>query len=90
LVLTPGPVVGVGKNGGGAFLGSRGAEPTQKEITEDARIEDRNHFEALVPRICELGGKLPQSMNDFHDISACPPAHSPALEQPECVPGPPP
>ena len=30
-----------------------------KEITEDARIEDRNHFEALVPRIYELGGKLP-------------------------------
>lgn len=45
-----------------------------KEITEDARIEDRNHFEALVPRIYELGGKLPGNMNDFHDISACPPA----------------
>jgi ferritin-like protein len=30
-----------------------------KEIAEDARIEDRNHFEALVPRIYELGGKLP-------------------------------
>jgi ferritin-like protein len=30
-----------------------------KEITEDARVEDRNHFEALVPRIYELGGKLP-------------------------------
>jgi len=45
-----------------------------KEITEDARIEDRNHCEVLVPRIYELGGKLPQSMNDFHDISACPPA----------------
>ena len=26
--------------------------------TEDARIDDRNHFEALVPRIYELGGKL--------------------------------
>ena len=26
-----------------------------KEIAEDARIEDRNHFEALVPRIYELG-----------------------------------
>lgn len=48
-----------------------------KEITEDARIEDRNHFEALVPRIYELGGKLPASMNDFHDISACPPASLP-------------
>jgi ferritin-like protein len=30
-----------------------------KEIAEVARIEDRNHFEALVPRIYELGGKLP-------------------------------
>jgi hypothetical protein len=27
-----------------------------KEIIEDARIEDRNHFEALTPRIYELGG----------------------------------
>jgi ferritin-like protein len=48
-----------------------------KEIAETARIEDRNHFEALVPRIYELGGKLPASMNDFHDISACPPAGLP-------------
>jgi ferritin-like protein len=48
-----------------------------KEIAETARIEDRNHFEALVPRIYELGGKLPASMNDFHDISACPPASLP-------------
>jgi ferritin-like protein len=45
-----------------------------KEIAEVACIEDRNHFEALVPRIYELGGKLPASMVDFHDISACPPA----------------
>ena len=48
-----------------------------KEIAEVARIEDRNHFEALVPRIYELGGKLPASMVDFHDISACPPASLP-------------
>jgi len=48
-----------------------------KEIAEDARIEDRNHFEALVPRIYELGGALPNSMNDFHDMSACPPARLP-------------
>ena len=47
------------------------------EIAETARIEDRNHFEALVPRIYELGGKLPDSMNDFHDMSACPPASLP-------------
>src|SRR6202022_3890285 len=45
-----------------------------KQIAEDARIEDRNHFEALVPRIYELGGKLPESMVEFHNISACPPA----------------
>ena len=48
-----------------------------KAITEDARIEDRNHFEALVPRIYELGGKLPRDMVEFHNISACPPAYLP-------------
>jgi len=48
-----------------------------KEIAETARIEDRNHFEALVPRIYELGGKLPEDMKTFHDISACPPAKLP-------------
>jgi len=45
-----------------------------KEIAETARIEDRNHFEALVPRIYELGGELPADMKKFHDMSACPPA----------------
>ena len=50
---------------------------TIKEIAETARIEDRNHFEALVPRIYELGGKLPESMVDFHNCSACPPAPCP-------------
>jgi len=49
-----------------------------KEIAEAARIEDRNHFEALVPRIYELGGKLPDDMKAFHDMSACPPASLPA------------
>jgi ferritin-like protein len=48
-----------------------------KEIAEDARIEDRNHFEALVPRIYELSGKLPGDMKAFHDASACPPAKLP-------------
>jgi ferritin-like protein len=48
-----------------------------KEIAETARIEDRNHFEALVPRIYELGGKLPEDMKEFHDLSACPPARLP-------------
>jgi len=48
-----------------------------KEIAEVARIEDRNHFEALVPRIYELGGKLPDDMKAFHDMSACKPASLP-------------
>ena len=48
-----------------------------KEIAETARIEDRNHFEALVPRIYELGGNLPADMKEFHDLSACPPAKLP-------------
>jgi ferritin-like protein len=48
-----------------------------KEIAEAARVEDRNHFEALVPRIYELGGKLPDDMKAFHDASACPPARLP-------------
>ncbi len=48
-----------------------------KEIAETARIEDRNHFEALVPRIYELGGQLPDDMKVFHDLSACPPAKLP-------------
>jgi len=38
-----------------------------KEIAEAARIEDRNHF----------GGKLPEDMKVFHDMSACPPAALP-------------
>jgi ferritin-like protein len=50
---------------------------TIKEIAETARIEDRNHFEALVPRIYELGGGLPKDMKEFHDISGCPPAYLP-------------
>ncbi len=48
-----------------------------KEIAETARIEDRNHFEALVPRIYELGGKLPEDMKVFHDLTACSPARLP-------------
>jgi ferritin-like protein len=48
-----------------------------KEIAETARIEDRNHFEALVPRIYELGGALPRDMKDFHDLSACRAAYLP-------------
>ncbi|MFP4551372.1 MAG: Dps family protein [Spirochaetales bacterium] len=48
-----------------------------KEIIEDARIEDRNHFEALVPRIYELGGKLPDDIRTFADAAGCPDAYLP-------------
>lgn len=58
---------------------------TIKEIAEVARVEDRNHFEALVPRIYELGGALPRDMKDFHDVSGCPPAY--LTEDPHDVQG---
>ncbi len=48
-----------------------------KEIIEDARIEDRNHFEALMPRIYELGGALPRDIRDFAKDAACPDAYLP-------------
>lgn len=48
-----------------------------KEIIEDARIEDRNHFEALTPRIYELGGKLPDDIRAFADQAGCPDAYLP-------------
>jgi ferritin-like protein len=40
-----------------SLLGAEG--DALKKIIEDIRYEDRNHFEALVPRIYELGGTLP-------------------------------
>ncbi|MFQ5920390.1 MAG: DNA protection during starvation protein [Nitrososphaerales archaeon] len=48
-----------------------------KEIVEDARIEDRNHFEAMVPRLYELGGSLPRDIRDFADQAGCPDAYLP-------------
>ncbi len=48
-----------------------------KEIIEDARIEDRNHFEALVPRIYELGGDLPKDIRELADKAACMDAYLP-------------
>jgi ferritin-like protein len=50
---------------------------TLKEIAETARVEDRNHYEALVPRIYELGGKLPDSLIDFYQNASCPHANLP-------------
>ncbi|NOJ28381.1 MAG: DNA protection protein DPS [Nitrososphaera sp.] len=48
-----------------------------KEIVEDARIEDRNHFEAMVPRLYELGGSLPRDIRKFADQAGCPDAFLP-------------
>lgn len=48
-----------------------------KEIVEDARIEDRNHFEALTNRIYEIGGALPRDIKDFAKDAACPDAYLP-------------
>src|SRR5271165_4024571 len=42
-----------------------------KEICEDARLEDRAHFELIVPRIYELGGELPNDLPAFHDQAGC-------------------
>ncbi len=52
-----------------------------KEIIEDARIEDRNHFEALTPRIYELGGALPRDIRKFADVAGCPDAYLPSNPQ---------
>lgn len=48
-----------------------------KEIVEDARIEDRNHFEAMTPRLYELGGSLPRDIREFADLAGCPDAYLP-------------
>jgi ferritin-like protein len=50
---------------------------TVKEIAEDARLEDRLHFETLVPRIYELGGKLYRDLRELHDDAACSAAYLP-------------
>src|SRR5260370_36996098 len=48
-----------------------------KEIIEDARIEDRNHFEALTPRIYELGGEPPRDLRKFAHQAGWPDAYPP-------------
>src|SRR5829696_2865287 len=44
---------------------------------EDERIEDRNHFEAMTPRLYELGGGLPRDIRKFADQAGCPDAFLP-------------
>lgn len=48
-----------------------------KAIAEDARLEDRSHFELITPRIFELGGTIPFDIRDFADRAGCPDAYLP-------------
>jgi ferritin-like protein len=48
-----------------------------KEICEDARLEDRSHFELITPRIYELGGQLPGDIRTFANRAGCPDAYLP-------------
>src|SRR4030081_4068646 len=45
-----------------------------KEICEDARLEDRAHFELITPRIYELGGGIPRDIREFGARAGCPDA----------------
>jgi ferritin-like protein len=51
-----------------------------KEICEDARLEDRAHFELITPRIYELGGTLPYDIRDFANRAGCPDAYLPGTQ----------
>src|SRR5579871_4503534 len=43
-----------------------------KEICEDARLEDRAHFELITPRIYELGGSIPRDIASSRTAPAAP------------------
>jgi ferritin-like protein len=51
-----------------------------KEICEDARLEDRAHFELITPRIYELGGSIPYDIREFADRAGCPDAYLPGTK----------
>lgn len=51
-----------------------------KEICEDARLEDRAHFELITPRIFELGGTIPYDIRRFADRAGCPDAYLPGSD----------
>lgn len=51
-----------------------------KAVCEDARIEDRSHFELIAPRIYELGGTLPYDITQFAHRSGCPDAYLPGTD----------
>jgi len=59
----------------GNLIGLR--ESVLTRLPRQRTIEDRTHFDAIVHRIYELGGKLPGDMKAFHDLSACLPANLP-------------
>jgi ferritin-like protein len=42
-----------------------------KEIAEDARLEDRCHFEILVQRIYELGGECYNTLRELEEDARC-------------------
>ena len=55
-------------------------EEDYKEICEDARLEDRAHFELVTPRIYELGGTIPYDIRVFADRAGCPDAYLPGTD----------
>jgi ferritin-like protein len=58
-----------------------------KEICEDARLEDRAHFELITPRIYELGGTIPYDIREFADRAGCPDAYLPGTGDGKHAPG---
>jgi ferritin-like protein len=58
-----------------------------KEICEDARLEDRAHFELITPRIYELGGSIPYDIREFADRAGCPDAYLPGTGDGKHAPG---
>lgn len=51
-----------------------------KAICEDARLEDRAHFELIAPRIYELGGTLPYDIRALAERAGCPDAFLPGSD----------
>ena len=58
-----------------------------KEICEDARLEDRAHFELITPRIYELGGSIPYDVRVLADRAGCPDAYLPGTDDGKHAPG---
>jgi len=48
-----------------------------KAICEDARLDDRAHFEMITPRIHELGGSFPHNTREFAERAGYPDASLP-------------